>query len=87
MLSNKLVVIHNHEVPSSILGPATEKIRYLVYRVSDFFVYHESSFSACVDIVFLIVSGWYISYGKRRVTSSFSHFLPFALNLSSLTSS
>ena len=25
MLSNKLVVIHNHEVPSSILGPATKK--------------------------------------------------------------
>ena len=24
-------MIHNHEVPSSILGPATEKVRHLAY--------------------------------------------------------
>ena len=29
MLSNKLVVIHNHEVPSSILGPATKKATFI----------------------------------------------------------
>ena len=37
MLSNKLVVIHNHEVPSSILGPATKKDDH---RSSFFRIYH-----------------------------------------------